>query len=388
MHRPFPLYPLLLLAGVFYLSFVGRILLAPFLPLIEEDLQLGHGAAGSLFLFQSAGQAAGLILSGFASWRLAHRKTIVISTLALGAGLLGLSAVASLAATRMVLALIGGAAGLYLPAAISTITDLTEESQWGRATAIHELAPGLGFVTAPLLAEALLRVLTWRAALAVFGALLVAAGLLYARRGRGGRRRGERPRIVTMLALVRHPGLARIAVLFALAVGAGFGVYMMLPLFLVAERGMQRESANVLLGLSRVFSLPMIFGAGWIADRVGQRRVLVAFQAVTGLLTMAIALAGGTVTTGIIVVAHAAASVCFFPPCYPLIAVLVPATQRNLAVSVVSLSGTLLGAGLTPALVGYIAEAWSFSAALLLLGLVTLASPLLLCQPPAPRPQD
>ncbi|MFB3817882.1 MAG: MFS transporter [Candidatus Methylomirabilales bacterium] len=384
--RPFPLLPLLFLAGVFYLNFVGRVVLAPLLPVIARDLGLGHAAAGSLFLFQSLGHAAGLMVSGFTSWRLGHRQTIVLSTLALGAALLALAASTSPAAMGAVMPILGAAAGLYLPAAIATLIGLTDEAQWGRATAIHELAPGLGFVTAPLLAEALLRSLSWRGILAVFGVALLAVGGLYARWGRGGHRRGERPRLKTMLALGLHPGLPQIAVLFTLAVGAGFGVYMMLPLFLVAERGMDRPSANALLGLSRALSLPMIFGAGWLADRLGQRRALVAFQGATGLLTAGIALLAGPAPAAVAVVLHATASVCFFPACYPLIATTVPPAQRNLAVSLVSLSGTLLGAGLTPALIGAVAEAWSFAPALLLLGLLTLASPLLLLlDRPAPR---
>jgi NNP family nitrate/nitrite transporter-like MFS transporter len=348
------------------------------LPVIARDLGLGHAAAGSLFLFQSLGHAAGVLLSGVTSWRLGHRHTITISTLGLGAGLLALAMSSSPAAMRGVMALLGTAAGLYLPAAIATLIGLTDETQWSRATAIHELAPGLGFVTAPLIAEALLSVLSWRGILAVFGVALLLIGACYARWGGTAQRRGERPRLRTLLALAAHPGLLRIAALFTLAVGAGFAVYMMLPLFLVAERGMDRASANALLALSRTLSLPMIFGAGWLADRLGQRRALVVFQGATGLLTAGIAVLAGPAATAIVVLLHATASVCFFPACYPLIAALVPPAQRNLAVSVVSLSGTLLGAGLTPALIGAVAEAWSFAPALLLLGLLTLASPLLL----------
>jgi hypothetical protein len=40
---------LILLVGIFYLNFISRIALAPFLPIVEIDLGLGHGEAGSLF---------------------------------------------------------------------------------------------------------------------------------------------------------------------------------------------------------------------------------------------------------------------------------------------------------------------------------------------------
>jgi NNP family nitrate/nitrite transporter-like MFS transporter len=383
--RPFPLFPLVFLAALFYLNFVGRVVLAPLLPVIEAELDLGHGAAGSLFFFQAAGQTVGLLLSGIISWRLTHRGALILSAVAVGAVLLAISQTPGLGLIRSCLVLLGLAAGLYLPSAIATITGLAAQSQWGRAMAIHELAPGLGFVTAPLLAEALLQWLSWRSVLGVFGTAILAVGLLYARWGRGGRHRGEPPRIRTMLALSRNGGLLRIAALFTLAVGAGFGVYMMLPLLLVAERGMDRGSANALIGLSRILTLPMIVAAGWIADRVGQRRALVMFQATTGLLTMCLALTTTPLATTATAVLQAAASVCFFPPCYPMIAHSVSPAERNLGVSLVSICGTVLGAGLTPPLMGYIAEASSFTVSLLLIGFLTLASPMLLwLEPRAP----
>ncbi len=376
--RAFPLSGLLFLSGLFYLNFVGRVILAPLLPVIEGELGLGYGAAGSLFFFQSAGQTVGLLLSGFVSWRLTHRGALAVSAFSLGTVLIILSRAPTLGAMQACLVLVGLAAGLYLPSAIATITTLVTEPFWGRATAIHEAAPGLGFVTAPLLADALLRVSTWRFAIAVLGTAILISGLVWARWGEGGRYRGEPPRVRSMLALSTNGGLVRIAVLFTLAVSAGYGIYMMLPLVLVAERGMELASANTLIALSRLLTLPMIFISGWLADRMGQRRALVAFQAVTGVLTMFLAVATTPLATGIAAVLQAAASVCFFPACYPMLALIVPPGQRSLAVSLVSISGTVLGAGFTPPLIGYIAEASSFSAALLLIGFLTLLSPALL----------
>ncbi|HTU01976.1 MAG TPA: hypothetical protein VMG58_09175 [Candidatus Sulfotelmatobacter sp.] len=46
--------------------------------------------------------------------------------------------------------------------------------------------------------------------------------------------------------------------------------------------------------------------------------------------------------------------------------------------SLVILTGTLLGAGAIPSAVGYLAQVSSFSLAIALLGLLTLISPLLL----------
>jgi NNP family nitrate/nitrite transporter-like MFS transporter len=43
------------------------------------------------------------------------------------------------------LVVLGFAAGFYLPSAIATITSLVDKRHWGKAIAIHELAPNLAF---------------------------------------------------------------------------------------------------------------------------------------------------------------------------------------------------------------------------------------------------
>ncbi len=386
--RPFPLSALLCLSGLLYLNVTGRVIFSPLLPLLENDFRLGHGAAGSLFLLQATGYVAGLLVSGVAAWRLTHHGTIVLSAFGLGAALLGLSSGSSLVALRAGLVLLGVAAGLYLPSGIATITELAADAQRGRAMAVHELAPGIAFVTAPLAAEVMLRWASWRMIPATFGVALLIAGFLYSRAGQGGREDGEPPHLGTMAVMARDGMLARIATLFALAVALGYGLYAMLPLFLIVDRGMDRPSANTLVGLSRVLALPMVFAAGWLADRFGHRRALLAFQATTGALTVGLALAPSGVLTSVAVVLQAAASVCFFPPCYSLVTQLVAPARRHLAISVVSLVGIFVGTGLVPSFIGYLAEAWSFAGAIVVLGVAALVSPGLLMSRAGPTRQE
>jgi NNP family nitrate/nitrite transporter-like MFS transporter len=66
---PFLLY----LTGIFVLSFLARIILAPLMPAIERDLNIGHGEAGFLFLNLSLGLFGGHVDSGFVSSRRASR---------------------------------------------------------------------------------------------------------------------------------------------------------------------------------------------------------------------------------------------------------------------------------------------------------------------------
>jgi NNP family nitrate/nitrite transporter-like MFS transporter len=322
------------------------------------------------------------------AWNLSHHGTIVLSAFTLGFTLVAFSRAPSLGWMQVCLVVLGVGAGLYLPSGIATIADLTAEAQWGRATAIHEFAPAIGFITAPLVAELLLRWLSWRGVLGAFGVCLVVAGGLYARWGHGSSQQAAAPHPRTMLTLATDKALAPIAALFVLAVAVGYGLYAMLPLFLLAERGMDRPSANALIGLSRALAPPMILAAGWLTDRLGHRRALAAFQGVTGGLTVFLALASTPLMTTCAVTLQAAASACFFPAYYPLVAQLVPPSQRHLAISVVSITGMFLGGGLTPLLVGHLAETWSFAGAILLVGVLTLVSPaLLLIQAQEVRPR-
>jgi NNP family nitrate/nitrite transporter-like MFS transporter len=305
----------------------------------------------------------------------------VLSAFTLGVALVAFSRAPSLGWMQVWLVVLGIGAGPYLPSGIATIADLTAQAQWGRATAIHEFAPALGFITAPLVAELLLRWLAWRGVVTTFGVGLVVAGGLYAHWGQGGSQHAAPPYLRTMLRLATDKALTPIALLFVLAVAVGYGLYAMLPLFLLAERGMDRASANALVGLSRTLAPPMILLAGWLADRLGHRRALALFQAVTGGLTVILALASSPLMTMCAVTLQAAMSACFFPAYYPLVAQLVPSAQRHLAISVVSITGMFLGGGLTPLLVGHLAETWSFAGAILLVGTLTLASPALLLIP-------
>jgi len=69
---------------------------------------------------------------------------------------------------------------------------------------------------------------------------------------------------------------------------------------------------------------------------------------------------------------------CFFPTGFSMVSQIFPAGLRGLAVSVVTIFGSLVGAGAIPPAIGYLAESTSFALAISLLGLFTLSVPFLL----------
>jgi MFS transporter, NNP family, nitrate/nitrite transporter len=141
--KPFwrELGPIFFLTLIFLLNFIGRIILAPLLPSIEKELEISHGQAGAFFFLISAGYLIGLVASGFWAPRTTHRFIIVVSGAGVGLGLIGVSCAGGLATIYVGLLAVGFAAGLYIPSAIATITALIEQPHWGKAIAVHELAP-------------------------------------------------------------------------------------------------------------------------------------------------------------------------------------------------------------------------------------------------------
>ena len=103
---------LLFLVIIFFLNFLSRIALSPLMPSIEEELKIGHEEAGSLFFLISLGYCIMLLGSGFVSSRLTHRKTIVLSSAAVGGALLLVGLSSHLWQIRFGLILVGMAAGL------------------------------------------------------------------------------------------------------------------------------------------------------------------------------------------------------------------------------------------------------------------------------------
>jgi len=68
--------PLSLLTAIFFVNFAARIVYAPLLPVIEDELGLLHAEAGSLFFLISLGYFIALLGSGWFAARLNHRNHI------------------------------------------------------------------------------------------------------------------------------------------------------------------------------------------------------------------------------------------------------------------------------------------------------------------------
>ena len=149
-------------------------------------------------------------------------------------------------------------------------------------------------------------------------------------------------------------------VLFSYGICATMGIYTMLPLFLVAQHGLERNWANTLVALSRISGLFMAFLAGWATDRVGARLTMSGVFLIAGVTTILLGVLTGSWLVAMVFLQPVMA-VCFFPPGFAALSAIGPPNARNVAVSLTVPAAFLLGGGAIPLGIGMMGDAGFFS---------------------------
>jgi NNP family nitrate/nitrite transporter-like MFS transporter len=356
--------------------FAARIVYAPLLLNIEESLALSHTQAASFFLFVTVGYSISMVLSGFVAARLTHRLTIVLAVLVAALALLLIALARSLLVIRAGLVVLGAGAGLYFPSGIPTLTSLVDPRDEGKALAVHELGPNLGFVLTPILVSLLLPLLSWRGILGLFAGFGLVAGLAFLILAPGGRFRGEPPALGNARPVLGNASFWLLAALVALGAGAGVGVFSITPTYLVVEQGMRQELVNTLVGLSRLSGLGVIFVAGYLVDRLGVRWIMAVVLFLGGTATAALGLHARPVLLAALFVQPILAS-SFFPAAFAAASRIAPPRLHNITLSFLLPIGYGFGAGLVPLLFGALGDRGLFAAGFLVYGaIVALAAAL------------
>ena len=363
---------ILIFWSLWYVNFASRSVVAPILPVIEDELSISHIVAGSLFLFRSIGFAAILLLAGFVSSRLGLKRSILAGNCVLIVALILVLYSKTYLFLAFALFLLGLGAGIYLPCAIPLITLIFQKGNWGKAIAFHETAASFSLFSIPLLTAFALHFYQWRSFFAILAVACLLVTALFWTVAPEHRSETEKSSSLSGVLVLKNFWI--ISLLWTFASMAHGGIYAIIPLFLVTERGMDLEFANSVLGISRIGGLFSTLLVGFILDRFKIRRILFFIFLGTGLATIGVALAKSFWLLTAMLLLQETFSFAFFPAALTAIARLTDPEQRSAFTGATMAIAVIFGLGFSPVILGAVADNFNFQTGIFSLGLcITIA---------------
>ena len=357
---------------LFFISFVSRVIFAPLMPAIQNDLGFSHTQAGRLFLIVSIGSLLAPLIAGLISSRIYHRRSLALAALLSAVVLASFLFTNDIWGIRILMIFVGIAAGLHLPSAVPVIGAEIQKKDIGKAMSIHQLAPPMGFISAPFIAALFIDWLSWRYILLIWAVVMLLSAIIFYVKGKGGNFPGKVLNPENVKAVFKIPAFWIIILLLASAMGGSVGIYTVLPLFLVNQRGIDLSTANIIIGLAQVTGLIIIFMSGWLVDKFGQKPVMAMSLITAGIATIFL----GTLTDlGLIIVIFIQPVLvnAFFPGCFAALSSAAPPSLRSVATAMGPPIAFVIGGGIIPAMIGYLGEAYSFSTGIIIAGIFMLA---------------
>lgn len=355
---------------LWFLNFVARTILAPLLPLIEDEFFVAHARATSIFLFLGLGYGLSVCFSGFYAKIFGPRKSVCACFLALAVTFLAIAQIHIFElfyATGLVLGL---GVGMYLPAIIPLLTEYYDQAHWGKVIAIHDSAASLGLFATPFVAVFALRLLPWRGTFILLAAACLLCAIIFWCVSEEVGIRGETtyfPREV-----LRRRSFWLFGITWIFMAGATMGLYFVVPLYLSKELGLDVEHANTIFGISRIGGAAVGILAGFLVDRFRAKGMLIVLVLVTGILTSLVAV-NELRWVKIVLFVQATISAGYFPIALVAISRMFERESRGQAVGFIVTLG-VVGTAIMPYLLGLSGDLVSFRLGFLLLGILTALS--------------
>ena len=356
--------------GLWFLNFSARVMPSPVLPLIENELVLSHAKAGGLFAFLNAGYAVSLLIGGSLAPRIGYKRIIIGGFICSAAALFTIQYAHSYGQLAALFLFTGLGCGVYLPSIMPMITETFPREHWGKAIGIHDTGASLSIFSIPIFVAIGLHMFPWRTFFLFLCFASAAVAVLFwivSEEPQHEKAAGK----VAPMEILRKKSLWPIMILWVFAGASCLGIYSVIPLFLVNERGVSLDLANTIFGISRLGGIAISIVAGFLVDRLGIRPMLFWTLLLTGLSTMGIA----TVRLFHLLVGvlffQATVVLGFFPVGLAAISKLTSPSERSLAMGITLSAGIIFGVGITPYLLGAIADRADFQTGILLLGILT-----------------
>lgn len=352
----------------FSINFYG-VLVPTLLPAIQESLLLSVSAASLLISSWSWGRAILRFLVGFFCDRLGRKRVIVLSILLSAIGIFSLSFATNFPMMLILLFLSGTGVALYLPTAISLLSEMLPQKKRGVYIGIHETALPIGRAVGPIFVGfALFWGLGWRGSIQAFLILPVMS-------------------LFTQLALVREPALPQTRegtqftrkesfksttlpsyTPFILIIGAtichgvGDTFLSLLPLYWTHDFGIEIAAAALIVGLTRFSGAIGQVAAGYLSDVFGRLRVLLSISFFSIVLMIASAYLSISFFLIVSLLGYSILFDAYWPVLFVFVADITSPKERTKMLGILLAIFGIVGA-LNPAIIGFLAENFGFKIA-------------------------
>jgi MFS family permease len=363
------------------------------LPLIGSELGLSYGQIGAILTCQYVAGAVANIPGGLFVDSVGHKERLMaVSLFWVGFPYLVMGFSHAYWMMLVCATLVGIGNNLWHPTAIPWLADRFPERK-GLVMAVHGMGGNVGDALAPLAIGALLAVFSWRDVVltnVLPGILMALFILVYVGRVTGAETHATAPRPPSMGAAERLRSLAslmRNRAFLTLAIGSCFrsmtqgGLMTFLPVYLAREMGYSPVWIGACMFALQAAGFMAAPIAGHLSDSVGRRQVIVSSLAMTAVVIVCMALAGGTPWFVLLV---ALLGFFLFAVRAVLQAWLLDATPPGMGGSAIGLlfSTQALGAGLGPVSAGIVADHYGLMAAFYFLaGTIVLANLMVFATP-------
>jgi NNP family nitrate/nitrite transporter-like MFS transporter len=370
-----PIPPLFIFWCLWYLNFSTRTIFSPILPLIEDSLLLSHGKAGGLFISLSVGYSLALLATGRLIPVWGYKRTVVIGFWGVSLVFFGFQFAESYVSFHLLFFLLGMATGTYIPGILPIITNTYEFRNWGKAIGFHDSAASFSIFSIPILMAFGLQFFSYKTPLLLLGIASLIFPLFFWKVSvepeKEPLQKGE-----GYLSLFGKRTIWIMILFWILSSGSSMGVYSILPLYLIKERGIDFNLANNLLGISRAGGMAVPILIGFLVDRYGYRTILFLSLLLTGLSTIGLSLSSHLSLIFISLILQSVFSLGFFPVALATISKLTPLSSRSMVLGVIMSVGVGFGMGVTPFLLGLTADHFNFRVGMFWLGILTSLSSL------------
>ncbi len=365
--------PLFIFWCLWFIVYSTRTVFSPILPLIEDTLFLTHGKAGGLFTSLSIGYSLTLLMANRLASVWGFKKTVVIGFVGICLVFFGFQWTESYFSFHILFFLLGATTGTYIPSILSIITETYDHKHWGKAIGFHDSAASLSIFAVPILMAFGLNYLSWKRLLLIFGIASLILPTFFWKvsiepKHEASRQRGR------YIDLLKSRTTWVMGILWIFASASCIGVYSILPLYLIKGRGIEFSVANTLFGISRIGGIFASIFIGFLTDRYGYRRMLILSQITAGLSTIGLSLASALPLIMITLILQATLSLTFFPVGLVSLSKLTPLSERSLTIGVIVSFGMIFGMGISPFLLGLIADYFNFQTGIFWLGILTTLS--------------